>query len=299
MYNLIVTGRVGAWDGRWPFEINLDRVAREYTEDALAHKYGALDEAAIGELQSFPVLFAYESGTGDARLGRLKLVQRRGDLVKLEYELPAGLPSIRASDVARLASELEISKFEVSRTHWTVKSADLLTVLLNARLITRDQAALLSAEAPSRSVTAPRASGIPQPSSERDLVSVVLPFDTRFTPVFSAVKAACTDAGLRCVRVDDVWQERVTVQEVVGGLARSHIVVADFSGRDPSVTYEAGIAQTLGRPVIVLSQSPSDVPVDLRQHALTYLPSPPSLASMQTVLTGRLKALSDQPTARG
>jgi hypothetical protein len=298
MYNLIVTGRVGAWDGRGPFEINLDRVAREYTSDALAQKYGALDAAALSELQSFPVLFAYEGGAGDARLGRLKVVQRRGDLVRLEYELAAGFPSIRATEVTRLASELEISRFEMSRTHWAVKSADLMTVLLNARLITRDQAAQLPAGVPSPSVTTPRAPGVPKPSAEPDLVSVALPFDARFTPVYAAIKAACTEAGLRCLRADDVWQERATVQEVLGGLARSRVLVADFSGRNPSVTYETGLAQALGRSVIVLAQSPDDVPVDLRQHVLTYLANPPGLASLQTVLAGRLKALSDQATAR-
>jgi len=298
VYNLIVTGRIGAWDGR-PYDIAVERVARDYTEDALIQRFSALDEAALSELQSLPVLFAYESGAGDARLGRLKRIDKQAGRLRLEYEFPAGLPSIPAADVTRLASELEISKFEMGRTHWAVKSVDLVTVLVNGRVITRDQAARLPAGSPARAIGSPRAFGIPSQSPEPDLVAATLPFDARFNPVYSAIKAACADAGLRCLRADDVWQESVTVQEVVNGLARSRIVVADFSGRNPSVTYETGIAQTLGRPVIALSQSPGDVPFDLRQQILTYLPNPQGLASMQAMLTSRLQSLSGQATPRG
>lgn len=59
MYNLIVTAKAGNWDGS-PYELELSRAVREYTDDAIAARYKTLDEAATSELQSFPVLFAYE-----------------------------------------------------------------------------------------------------------------------------------------------------------------------------------------------------------------------------------------------
>jgi hypothetical protein len=45
---------------------------------------------------------------------------------------------------------------------------------------------------------------------------------------------------------------------------RSRLVVCDFSKRNPNVFYEAGIAHTLGKPVIPIVQNPEDIPFDLR-----------------------------------
>jgi len=51
---------------------------------------------------------------------------------------------------------------------------------------------------------------------------------------------------------------------VVSLIDRSRIVICDCSGRNPNVFYEAGIAHTLGREVILLTQSEHDIPFDLR-----------------------------------
>ncbi len=44
------------------------------------------------------------------------------------------------------------------------------------------------------------------------------------------------------------------------------LVIADLSGQNPNVFYEVGIAHTLGKPVLLLSQSIEDVPFDLRHR---------------------------------
>ena len=57
--------------------------------------------------------------------------------------------------------------------------------------------------------------------------------------------------------------------------------------------YETGIAHTLGRPVVPISQSVDDVPFDLRHHRFVkYLPNGEGLASLEGILTERLKTLS-------
>ena len=42
MYNLIVTGLAGAWDGS-PYKLEVSRFC-EHTDDIIARKYKALDE---------------------------------------------------------------------------------------------------------------------------------------------------------------------------------------------------------------------------------------------------------------
>ncbi len=303
MYNLIVAGQVGAWDGR-PYRFEMSRIG-EFTDDAIAEKYKALDQAAITELQSLPTLFAFEHGhNADARVGFIQRVTRRSGQVRIEYDFYSGLPAIPASQLAALAWELDIAKYEMNRTHWAIKAVDLLPVLVEAGLITNEQVGRHPehfAKTPvfgarTHLIIAPTVFNIPNQHTEDDLVSVMMPFDAAFAPVYAAIQRSCDDAGLRCLRADDIWQETAVVQDVFNLLVRSHIVVVDFSGRNPNVMYETGIAHTLGRPVIPISQSLDDVPFDLRHHrVLKYLPNVEGLTSMQATLTERLKTLSRRP----
>ena len=300
MYNLIVAGQHGAWDGR-PYRLDVSRFG-EYTDDAVAEKYKIVDPAAIAELQSVPALFAYEQGhNADARVGFIQRVTSRAAEVRIEYAFYPDLPPISASQLAALAWELDIAKYEMNRTHWAVKAVDLLSVLVEAGLVASDQLRCLPehlAKTPvpgtrTHLVVAPTVFSIPTQQTEDDLVSVMMPFDAAFSPVYTAIQRSCADAGLRCLRADDIWQETAIVQDVFNLLVRSHIVVVDFSGRNPNVMYETGIAHTLGRRVIPISQSLDDVPFDLRHHrVLKYLSNAEGLTSMQATLSERLKTLS-------
>jgi hypothetical protein len=42
------------------------------------------------------------------------------------------------------------------------------------------------------------------------------------------------------------------------------VLIADCTGRNPNVCYEIGVAHTLGRTVILITQSKDDVPFDLQ-----------------------------------
>src|SRR2546427_2318323 len=300
MYNLIVSGQHGAWDGR-PYRLDLSRYG-EYTDTAIAEKYKIVDPTAVTELQSLPALFAYEHGhNADARVGFIQRVTSRAGEVRIEYTFYPDLPPIPASQLAVLAWELDIAKYEMNRTHWAVKAVDLLSVLVEAGLVTSDQLKRLPEHltktpvlgARTHLVVAPTVFSILNQQTEEDLVSVMMPFDAAFSPVYTAIQRSCGDAALRCLRADDIWQETAIVQDVFNLLVRSHIVVVDFSGRNPNVMYETGIAHTLGRQVIPISQSLDDVPFDLRHHrVLKYLPNTEGLASMQATLTERLATLS-------
>lgn len=300
MYNLIVTGREGAWDGS-PYRLELGRFG-EYSDDAIVAKYKSLDPAAVAELQSLPTLFAYEHGhNADARVGFIQRVTSRSGQVQIDYAFYPDLPAISASQLAALAWELDIVKYEMNRTHWAVKAVDLLSTLVEAGLVTSDQLRRLPEPfarppvfgARTHLVIVPTVFSIPNEEPEEDLVSAMMPFDAASTPVYVAIQRSCADAGLRCLRADDIWQEAAIVQDIFSLLFRSRIVIADFSGRNPNVLYETGIAHTLGRSVIPISQSLDDVPFDLRHHrVLKYLPNTEGLTAMQATLTERLRTLS-------
>jgi hypothetical protein len=125
MYNLLVSSKAEAWNGE-PWQIELSRCVREYTENEITGRFGALDEVAVSELKRLPCIFAYEVFNRLApKFGLIRDVAKRQGQVRIEYELQAVDPFLSAEDLEQLTVELDIGKWEMNRTHWAVKDLSL------------------------------------------------------------------------------------------------------------------------------------------------------------------------------
>jgi hypothetical protein len=123
---------------------------------------------------------------------------------------------------------------------------------------------------------------------DESTVAVMMPF-TGFDTVYKTIRMACDDSKLQAVRADDIWENATFMQDIVNLLCRARIVVADFTGRNPNVFYEVGIAHAVGTPVVPIVQSLMDVPSDLRHHrVLQYLPNKTGLTQLRKGLCERL-----------
>lgn len=146
-----------------------------------------------------------------------------------------------------------------------------------------------------RSAISPIVFDLPDTPIDPRLVAVMMPFETSFNAAYDAIKSACANASLACQRADDIWQHSTVIQDVFGLIWRSSIVVCDFSGRNPNVFYEAGIAHTLGRHVVPIARHKSDIPFDLQHHRfLEYYPNSEGLSKLSDELRKRLVTLSTQ-----
>lgn len=136
---------------------------------------------------------------------------------------------------------------------------------------------------------------VPEQQLDPKLVSVMMPFEGSLRGVFDAIRAAAAAQGMTCQRADDIWIHSAVIQDVFSLLYRSFIVVCDFTGRNPNVFYEAGIAHTLGKHVIPITQSAEDIPFDLRHHRyLRYLNNGEGRAQLQTDVGKRIAQLLTQ-----
>ncbi|MEN3979065.1 hypothetical protein [Acinetobacter sp. CWB-B33] len=134
---------------------------------------------------------------------------------------------------------------------------------------------------------------VPEANVENDLVAVMMPF-SGFDNVYSAIKNASERANLRCLRADDIWDNSTIIQDIFDLIFKSKIVIVDFSGKNPNVMYETGIAHTLGKLVIPLAQSVNDIPSDMIHHrALTYLKNGEGLERLENDLYQKLIKLSE------
>lgn len=140
-----------------------------------------------------------------------------------------------------------------------------------------------------RIVFAPSVFDVPEGGVDAQLVAVMMPFSAEFEPIFNAIKAACDRCSVKCLRVKDIWEHQVIIQDVFSLIFRASVVICDYSGRNPNVFYEAGIAHTLGKRVIPLSQSHGDVPFDVAHHRyLKYLNNGEGLKALEESLADRL-----------
>ena len=144
--------------------------------------------------------------------------------------------------------------------------------------------------APERVITfAPDVFRIPDKPVNNNLVSVMMPFEGKFSGTYAAIRNVCAKLGIECKRADDIWDNSILIQDVFDLIFTSQVVITDFTDRNPNVFYETGVAHTLGKLVNPLTQSVGDIPFDLRHHrALTYLPNAEGLLKLENDLEKKL-----------
>ena len=143
---------------------------------------------------------------------------------------------------------------------------------------------------PERVITfAPDVFRVPDKLVESNVLSVMMPFESRFYGTYVAIRNVCAKLGIDCKRADDIWDNSILIQDVFDLIFTSKAVITDFTDRNPNVFYETGVAHTLGKLVIPITQSVSDIPFDLRHHrALTYLPNTEGLLKLEKDLEKKL-----------
>lgn len=100
---------------------------------------------------------------------------------------------------------------------------------------------------------------------EEDLCFVLMPFREQFLRIYDDhIKPTLEEIGLRVMKSDDLFTTTEIIEDVWEYINKARIIVADVTGRNGNVFYELGLAHTVGKSVIILTQDESDVPFDLR-----------------------------------
>jgi len=143
-----------------------------------------------------------------------------------------------------------------------------------------------------RIVFSPLVFQVPTNLPNPNLVSVMMPFGSATRATYEAIKDAALNAGFECNRADDLWESSTVIQDVFSLIYNSYIVVCDFSGKNPNVFYEAGIAHALGKHVVPITQHLDDIPFDLRHHRhANYLNNSEGHLNLKAELETRFRTL--------
>jgi hypothetical protein len=106
-------------------------------------------------------------------------------------------------------------------------------------------------------------------------IFISMPFEERFDAVFDTIRTAAEDRQLNAFRIDKASRIVDSVSGAVHRMIReSRLVLAVVTGSNPNVMNEVGLAEALGKPLILITQDrPEDAPFDIRNlHLLEYTP---------------------------
>lgn len=133
--------------------------------------------------------------------------------------------------------------------------------------------------------------GVPwQPSLKAD-VFVIMPFQKELKPVYDKhIRSAVQKMNLTVARGDDFFTAKSVMADIWNAMNACRLVIADCTGRNPNVFYEMGMAHTLGKPVILISQKKRDIPFDI-QHLrfIIYKSTPKGMMEFERKLTATIQ----------
>jgi hypothetical protein len=106
--------------------------------------------------------------------------------------------------------------------------------------------------------------------SSKPVCFVIMPFASELAYVYAEIKKTVERHGFECRRADERYVARPAVEDIKNQIARADLIIVDFTGKNPNVYYEAGLADAWKKQWIVLSQSTEDLTFDV-QHIRTIL----------------------------
>ena len=252
------------------FESTTDELRRMYEDD-------------VPSLANLPALVVAEAPPGGtpktpAFLTRLTDVYVAGNKIRFRFRHQS--QQFSSEEVfGPGASDLGIRPGEHHRTHWAIKEGDLLGGLVR----------LLAERARG---DRPRFFHTDWPLPVLGHVAVMMPFDSAYDNVYSAIQDACAAHGLEAKRVDEIFGPDQIMDDIFRTIVQSRFVISDLTGRNPNVLYETGIAHAHNCEVVMIVQNPEDVPFNLQHRRfVTYLRNNEGLQDLQAKLKNSIGAV--------
>jgi len=130
-------------------------------------------------------------------------------------------------------------------------------------------------------------------SSSSNLCFVLMPFGQYSDEIYrTLIQPAVLDSGLEAMRADQISYPGVIMEQIRAAIQQSRLCIADLTGRNPNVLYELGIAQTLGKPTIVLSEDVEHIPFDITHlRVIVYGRGPAQMEAARRMLAESVQAV--------
>jgi hypothetical protein len=114
------------------------------------------------------------------------------------------------------------------------------------------------------------------------------PFSSPFNEIYrDHIVPTLDQEGISVDRADEIFGTDSLIEDIWASIVGSTFVVADLTTKNANVLYEVGMAHTVGRPVVIITQDMNDVPVDLRhRRCIVYQHTPRGCELLEKQLAG-------------
>ena len=138
MFNLLIHNDKDIWKSS-PMDFERARVSIEYTANEISERYKNFTKKAIKELKSFPTLFVVEREEGKSKLGYIIDIKLHENSIVVHFEIDSSLPKLAKGTIKEIKDEIDLGDWELYRTHWAIKDADLFKTLIDKNYITKKE----------------------------------------------------------------------------------------------------------------------------------------------------------------
>ena len=121
---------------------------------------------------------------------------------------------------------------------------------------------------------------------------VLMPFSDKFFEIYTDhIKPTIEGiSDFQCIRSDEIFKPEPIMETVWEKIFTATVIISDLTSKNPNVFYETGIAHTIGKTTILLSQDIEDVPFDLRHlKVILYKPTYRGCLDLREKLLATLK----------
>jgi hypothetical protein len=133
------------------------------------------------------------------------------------------------------------------------------------------------------------------------LCFVLMPMTDEFRGIYDLIiKPTVTDLGMNCLYAGELFGATPIMEDVWNYCAKARVVIADLTGANTNVYYEAGYSHAFDREkVIFITQEMKDVTFDVKHfRCIAYDPHPSTLGRLRTELAHNLKAVLEKEPGR-
>ena len=118
-----------------------------------------------------------------------------------------------------------------------------------------------------------------------DMVLVLMPFSESWSDrIWEKLVEIVTGQGLQVERADTRYGPIIT-EDIWSAIVESRLIISDVTGWNPNVFYELGIAHTIGKDVILISQPTPRFPFDTQAlRHLIYTDNPSGMRLLEKEL---------------
>jgi hypothetical protein len=123
------------------------------------------------------------------------------------------------------------------------------------------------------------------------LVFMLSPFIMPFNDIFTDHIKPTVELidNIKCYRADNIYDNKPIIEDIWKTINEASIIISELTGRNPNVFYETGIAHTIGKEVILITQNIEDIPFDLRHlRCIVYDYTPKGIQILETNLTNTI-----------